>query len=67
MISLAALLARLKTALGLVEAADDLIDVTVEALDPEPTVKGRPMSHRDVEHQQAQIRAATRPPRKRKR
>lgn len=42
---------------------DELCEITVEALDPEPVVKGQPLSHRDVEHQQAQMKsAAKRPP-----
>ncbi len=61
MISLAAILRAVKTLVGIKQAAEEIIDVTVEAMDPEPKVKGTPLSHRDVEHIQAQIRSASRP------
>lgn len=60
-ITLAAILRGLKTLIGIERTAEDLFEITVEAVDPEPRVKGVPLSHRDVEHIQGQIRSASRP------
>jgi hypothetical protein len=59
-ISLAGVLRALKTLIGIGETASEVIDLAGKALDPEPRVKGQPLSYRDVEHQRRQAASAAR-------
>lgn len=46
--------------LGLPPVVEDLFEITVKVLDPEPRVKGQPLSYRDVERQRQQAASAAR-------
>jgi len=54
------LLGLLRRAPAAVDAAEQVVDIVSDVVDPDEP--GVPLSRADVEHQQAQIRAATRPP-----
>ena len=51
-----------RRALGLPPIVEDLFEITAKVLDPEPVEKGVPLTYRDVEHQRAQMKSATKRP-----
>jgi hypothetical protein len=61
MISLVAILRAAKALLGIEQTVQEVVETAVELIDPEPSVKGVPLSHRDVDHIQAQIASACKP------
>lgn len=60
MIGLAGVLRTLKTLIGIGETAKEVIGLVDEVIDPEPRVKGQPLSYLDVEHQRRQAQSGAR-------